>query len=149
MRQDAPRSIGEQLNRPDISGCAGFKIGNAGEIAKALKKWEIKNDPLQRTFKGFVSRKPIDPSEQEEEPVVVQKKKPSGESSYKQKLKTLPPEEVEKLRIEQREKSRIRNQRNLQERLASMTPEEIVIFRERSERMKRFRAELKERKNKQ
>jgi hypothetical protein len=154
MRQDAPRSIGEQLSRPDTSGCAGFRTGNCTEMMNALKRWEEKNDPLVRSLKGIFSRRKFQPEITDEEPVAdsapapkKDKKNKKAKTVYKKKIELMSKEELEALRERQKQVSHIRNERLLQERLESMTLEEIIIFRERSERMKKFRAELKERKN--
>ena len=135
MRQDAPRSIGEQLNRPDTTGAAGFRQGVATGLRRALENWEAKNDPISRRFG--------------QEPHEDASKKPKAQPSrlsYRQKLKTLTDEQLAELRARQKASTQKRNEKIMAEKIAAMTPEELAVFRERSERMKKFRKELKERK---
>lgn len=135
MRQDAARSIAEQLSRPDTSGAAGFRQNIATGLRRALEEWERKNDaiPIKHKKKhwnqmGFNESPPEKPKRQTPE-----KSAPSAE-------------EIEKQRSARKELVRIKNEKAFADKLASMTPEELENFRKCSERMKKFRKELKERK---
>jgi hypothetical protein len=155
MRQDAARTIAEQLNRPDTSGAAGFKLGSSIELRNALHRWEDKNDALAVKIREKLSsrtrrQRSLEPQENEEPPICapVEKRKPT-ENKYKKKLAAMSPEELAELRERQKAASRQRSEKLLRERMATMTPEELEIFRKQSDRMKQFRRELAERKAKQ
>ncbi len=135
MRQDAARSIAEQLSRPDTSGAAGFRQNIATGLRRALDEWERKNNAIPTKYKkkhwnqmGFDEAPPTKPRRRAPE-------KPA-----------LSAEEIEQQKNARKELVRIKNEKAFADKLASMTPEELDNFRKRSERMKKFRKELKERK---
>ena len=138
MRQDAARSIVEQLSRPDTSGAAGFRQNIASGLRRALDEWERKNDAIPTKYAKY-KKKHWNQMGFDEKPAATPRRKAPEKPA-------LSAEEIQKQKDARKELVRIKNEKAHADKLASMTPEELDNFRKRSERMKKFRKELKERK---